>query len=199
MLLANRQKIFRYLFIPQFLAAAVFLSFSYGTGKVHARLLLKSARTNGTIVDFRSALISHRSGSSRSYWSTIYEPLIEFTANGRVFRVQEWKGSESRIGLGSSVPILYDPEDPSVAMMDRGPSNWLPWAPCFVIGLILALACFQGLILFLFQRNPEPTPDAQTPSVSSLLTAFFSVRARCLCGSLFFLCDLGTRPLCSLC
>lgn len=161
-MLANREKILRYAFIPQFLAAAVFLSFSYGTGKVHARLLLRSARTQGTIVDFRSALISHRSGSSSSYWSTIYEPLVEFTANGREFRVQEWKGSESRVGLGSSVPVLYDPEDPSVAMLDRGPSNWLPWAPFFVIGVILALASLKGLFLFLFQRDPAHAPGAQT-------------------------------------
>lgn len=161
-ILANREKIFRYLFIPQLLAAAIFLSFSYATGKVHARLLSRSARTQGTIVGFQSALISHRSGSANSYWSTIYEPLVEFTANGRVFRVQEWKGSESRVGLGSSVPIIYDPADPSVAMLDRGPSNWLPWALCFVIGLIFALAALKGLFAFLLHRNPQCTAGAQT-------------------------------------
>src|SRR5215470_14869037 len=132
-LLANRERISRYIFIPQLVAAAIFLSFAYGTGKVHARLLFRSARTQGTIVGFKSALIS--CGSSTSYSYTIYEPLIEFAANDRVFRVQEWKGSESRAGLGWSVPVIYDPADPSVAMLDRGPSNWLPWAPCFAIGV----------------------------------------------------------------
>jgi len=161
-MLANREKIFRYLFIPQFLVAALFLSFSYATGKVHARLLLRSARTQGTIVGFRSALISHRSNSGGSRWSTIYEPLVEFSANGRVFHIQEWQGSESRVGLGSSVPIIYEPADPSVAMLDRGPSNWFPWAPCFVIGLILALVSLKGFFLFLFQQNPEPAVGAQT-------------------------------------
>src|SRR5882724_10186839 len=38
--LANRARIFRYYFIPQFLAAALFLSFAHATGRVHARLLL---------------------------------------------------------------------------------------------------------------------------------------------------------------
>src|SRR5215831_11890979 len=153
-LLANRERISRYIFIPQLLAAAIFLSFAYGTGKVHARLLFRSARTQGTIVGFKSALISR--GSSTSYSSTIYEPLVEFTVNDRVFRVQEWKGSESRVGLGSSVPVIYDPADPSVAMLDRGPSNWLPWAPCFVVGLVVGLASLKGLFVFLLVRPNSP-------------------------------------------
>ena len=69
-LLANRERIFRYIFIPQFLAAVVFLTFAYATGKVHARLLFRSAQTQGTIVAFKTAQISHRSGSS-NYYSTI--------------------------------------------------------------------------------------------------------------------------------
>jgi hypothetical protein len=148
--LANRERIARYIFIPQLLAAAIFLSFAYGTGKVHARLLFRSARTQGTIVDFRPALISHRSSSGNSSYSTIYEPLVEFRVNDRAFRVQEWKGSESRVGLGSSVAVIYDPADPSVAMLDRGPSNWLPWAPCFAVGLVVGLASLKGLFVFLF-------------------------------------------------
>ena len=159
-LLANRERIFRYIFIPQFLAAALFLSFAYGTGKVHAPLLFRSARTQGTIVNFKPALISYRSSSGSTSYSTIYEPLVEFTANDRVFRVQEWKGSESRVGLGWSVPVIYDPADPSVAMLDRGLSNWLPWAPFFVIGLIVGLASLKGLFAFMFAapRSPAVTP-----------------------------------------
>jgi len=156
-LLANRERISRYIFIPQLLAAAIFLSFGFGTGKVHARLLFRSARTQGTIVYLKPAVISNQSSSGSTSYSTIYEPLIEFTANDRVFRVQEWKGSSSRAGLGSFVPVIYDPLDPSVAMLDRGPSNWLPWAPCFAIGVVLALASLKGLFVFLFvtPRSPD--------------------------------------------
>ena len=78
-LLANRERFSRpsrYFFILQFLVAAIFLSFGYGTGTVHARLLFRSARTQGTIVDFKTALISSSSSSgSSSYWA-IYEPLV---------------------------------------------------------------------------------------------------------------------------
>lgn len=155
-LLANRGQIFRYFFIPQLLAAVIFLSFSYATGKVHARLLFRSALTQGKIVGSKSAVISHRrSGSGDTFYSTIYEPLVEYTANDRVFRVQEWKGSKSTVALGSSVPVIYDPADPSVAMLDRGLANWIPWAPCFGIGLILAMASLRGFFAFLFQPSPE--------------------------------------------
>jgi hypothetical protein len=154
--LANRERISRYIFIPQLLAAAIFLIFAYGTGKVHARLLSRSARTQGTIVSFKPALISHRSSSGTSSYSTIYEPLVEFAVNNRVFRVQEWKGSESRVGLGWSVPVIYDPADPSVAMLDRGLWNWLPWAPFFAIGLVVGLASLKGLFVFLFAPPRSP-------------------------------------------
>ena len=148
-LLANREKIFRYIFIPQLLAAVLFLSFGYATGRVHAHLFFKGALTRGTIVGLKPVLFNRRSSSGSNWYTTIYEPTVEFTTNDRVVRFQEFKGSESRAGLGWSVPVLYDPADPAVAMIDRGFWNWLPWAPFFAIGLILALASLKGLFRFL--------------------------------------------------
>lgn len=149
-LLANREKIFRYMFIPQFLVAAIFLSFAYGTGHVHAHLLFKSAQTHGTIVYLKPVEFSERSSAgSTTRYTTIYEPLVEFNNGDRVVRFQEWKGSESRVGAGSSVPVIYDPSNPSFAMIDRGFSNWLPWAPFFAIGVVLSLASLKGLFRFL--------------------------------------------------
>jgi uncharacterized protein DUF3592 len=160
--LANREKIARYLFIPQFLAAALFLSFAYATGHVHAHLLFKGARTRGTIVDLKPVKFSDRSRSGSNWYTTIYEPLVEFNAGDRVVRFQEWKGSESRVGMGWSVPVIYDPADPSFAMIDRGCWNWLPWAPCFVIGLPVALASLRGFLAFFFRR--ARTPDLSPSS-----------------------------------
>jgi Protein of unknown function (DUF3592) len=155
-MLANREKIFRYLFIPQFLAAALFLGFAYITGNVHAHLLFKGARTRGTIVDLKPVKFSNRSSSGSNWYTTISEPLVEFNAGDRVVRFQEWKGSESRVGIGWSVPVIYDPADPSFAMLDRGFSNWLPWAPCFGIGLILTLASLKGFFAFFFASHRSP-------------------------------------------
>ena len=158
-MLANRAKIFRYYFIPQFLAAALFLSFAYATGKTHARLLVTGTRTQGRIVALKPVRFQSRSNSGTSHSTTIYEPTVEFTANDRVVRFQEWKGSESNAGLGWAVPVIYDPSDASYAMMDRGWWNWLPWAPCFAGGLIVGLAAIKGLFVFLFRPAPEPAPS----------------------------------------
>ena len=133
--LANREKIARYSFIPQFLAAALFLSLAYATGHVHAHLLFKGARTRGTIVDLKPVKFSDRSSSGSNWYTTIYEPLVEFSA-----------------GMGWSVPVIYDPADPSFALIDRGSWNWLPWAPCFVIGLPVALASLRGFLAFFARR-----------------------------------------------
>ena len=150
------------MFIPQFLAAAVFLSFAYGTGRVHAHLLFKGSSTHGTIVDFRVVHFRQTSGSVTAHGTTIYEPIVEFPSGDRLVRFQEFKGSESRVGLGWSVPVLYDLADPSFAMVDRGFWNWLPWAPCFLIGLPVAIASFKGFMVFLIRRAPaaelSPSP-----------------------------------------
>jgi uncharacterized protein DUF3592 len=150
-LLANREKLIRYAFIPQVLAAAIFLSFSYVTGKDHARLLFKGVRTQGTIIAFKAVRMPNRSSSgTTNSMTTIYEPLIEFSAGDRTFRVQEWKGSRISERPGRSVVVLYNPANPSVAMMDRGISNWIPWAITLACGLPVALAALKGLLVFLF-------------------------------------------------
>jgi hypothetical protein len=99
---------------------------------------------------------SRSSTGGAAFGQTVYLPAVEFRAGDRVVHFQEWKGEASSGGLGLSVPVLYDPANPSIAMIDRSYWNWLPWAPCFAIGLILALASIKGLFAFLFHRNPVP-------------------------------------------
>jgi hypothetical protein len=158
-ILANRSRILRYCFIPQLLVAALFLSFAYATGKTHVRLLVGGVHTQGKIVGLKPVLFRSRSNSSSTQERTIYEPTVEFTANDRIVRFQEWKGSESNAGLSWAVPVIYDPSDSSYAMIDRGFLNWLPWAPCFAIGFIAGFAAIKGLLLFLFRREPQPEPS----------------------------------------
>ena len=162
-MLANRAKIFRWMFIPQLLVAALFLGFSYYTGHVHARLLVSGARATGKIIALKPVRMWERSSTTVSSLSrTIYEPLVEFSVGDRTFRVQEWKGSESKAGLGWSVPVLYDPANPSIAMMDRGLSNWIPWGIAFLIGLPVALSGLKGLFIFLFAVSPAPPSAVRT-------------------------------------
>jgi|ERR1051325_10315817 hypothetical protein len=148
----NRQKYFRYLFLLQFVAAIPFLWFSYETGKVHARLSLHGSRTRGTIV----AVVPVRYSSSSGMSSTAYEPVVTFTAgpgsHADEFRFQEWKATKVAPAIGTNVSVLYDPEDPDIAMLDRGYLNYLPWAPCAAIGAFLVLVAVKGFVTQLFSR-----------------------------------------------
>ncbi len=146
-LAANREKILRYAFLPQLLVALLFLGFAYRTGKDHYHLLLAGTRTQGTIIGFKPVVFR---SSSNSFSHTAYMPIIQFLAGDPVVQFQDWKALRSDPGVGSQVPVFYDPSDTSVAMMDRGATNWLPWAPCSAIGLLLALAGLKGLLVFLF-------------------------------------------------
>ncbi len=153
-LIANRERLFRWMFIPQLLVALVFPGFSYRTGRTHVRLLLRGAQVQGRIVSLRPVRIFTGSSSRLSDSSVVYLPLVEFTANGRLVHFEEWKGARSDSGVGAFVPVLYDPTDVSTAMLDRGTQNWLPWAPCFAIGLLLLPASLKGFFAFL--GSPQP-------------------------------------------
>src|SRR5215831_14587399 len=121
----NRERIFRYAFLLPFVAAIPFLWFGYVTGNVHARLLLDGKATTGTIVAGVPVHFSSRSGSV----STAYESVVIFTVGTDEFRFQEWKARKLPPAIGAKVPVLFDPADPEMAMVDRGYLNYLPWAP----------------------------------------------------------------------
>lgn len=149
-LIANRERIFRYFFIPQFIAAIPFLWFGYATGKVHTHLLFKGAATTGTVVAVVPVQFSSRSSSSLS--STAYESVVSFMAGNDEFRFQEWKATRFAPNIGTHVPVIYDPTDPDVAMVDRGGRNYLPWVPFSAIGIFLFLVALKGLLTLLFRR-----------------------------------------------
>jgi hypothetical protein len=153
---ANREKLIRYAFIPQFLAALPFLLFGYSTGKVHAHLLLKSATTMGTVVAAVPVQFS-RGSSSSSFASnqTSYEAVVAFMAGDRQFRFQEWKATSLPPNLGAPVSVIYDPADPATAMVDRGYWNLLPWAPCAASGLFLFLAALKGFLAIFLSSRPQ--------------------------------------------
>ncbi len=155
-LVANRAKIARYLFIPQLLIAFLFLGFAYQTGHSRVRLLSRGVETQGRIVSFRAERMSQQTTSNSRLSATDYAylPTVEFPAPGRIVRLEEWMGYGTDSGVGTMVPILYDPADPSVAMIDRGAVNWLPWAPCAAIGTLLALAATRSLVSLLLSIIP---------------------------------------------
>ena len=154
-LTANREKILRYAFVFQFLAALPFLLFAYSTGKVHTRLLLRGAATTGTVV--ASVPVQFASGSTpASSRRTSYEAVVVFLVGEDQFRFQEWKATRAAPSLGARVPVIFDPADPDIAMVDRGYLNYLPWAPCAVSGGFLAMVAFKGLLSLLFSQVRSP-------------------------------------------
>jgi hypothetical protein len=153
----NGARLLRYAFIPQLLVALVFLGFTYRTGKDFVHLLRKGARTRGKIVGFQPVLFqTHRSPSSTgSLGRTVYLPVVEFRVDDRLVRFREQKLLPNGEGIGWSATVLYDPSDLSIAMVDRSSWNWFPWAPFFVIGLVVGLAGLKGFCDFLFRQAPN--------------------------------------------
>ena len=150
LLTENRAKILRYAFIFQFIAAMPFLWFAHATGRQHAHLVLKGARTAGTVVTSVPIHVSN---------STSYEAVVSFSSGADQFRFQEWKSERIAPTLGAKVTVLFDPADPDIAMVDRGYLNYLPWAPCAVIGLLLAFVASKGMLTLFFSKEPLPWPN----------------------------------------
>ncbi len=152
--------------MPQLLVAAVLFSFANSTGKTDMHLLLKGARTQGKIVGFqKQKFYSYRSRNRLSTGTpgyNVYLPIVEFESQGALARFEEHKVLPSGEGVGWEVPVLYDPANPSLAMIDRSYWNYIPWGPALAMAVILSLASIKGLFVFLFQRNPEPATNIET-------------------------------------
>ncbi len=156
-MLANRARILRYAFVPQFLVAVALLAFAHFTGKTDLHLLLRGARTRGKIVGFqRRQLQTHRNPSSTGMFGrNVYLPIVEFEAQGAIVRFEDPKLVSQGESVGWPVAVLYDPRNVSLAIIDRPFWNWMPWAPFLAIGVLLALMSLRGLFsLALPKRVP---------------------------------------------
>jgi hypothetical protein len=139
-LTSNREKILRYAFIPQALAGLLLLGLAYSMGHVHFHLIREGVRAPGRIISYKQENFRRSSGS----FSTGYMPIVEFHANDHFIQFQDWLGSSIAGSTNVPVIVLYDPANPSVAMIDRPAWNWIPWAPAFAVGLFLVLVAVRG-------------------------------------------------------
>jgi hypothetical protein len=148
----NREKIFRYAWIPQLFAGLVFLGLGYFMGHAHFHLVREGVRVPGRIVGYKQE--SFRSSSSTtSSTTTSYMPIVEFHTNERFIQFQDWLGTKIAGSKNAPVTVLYDPANPLVAMIDRPAWNWLPWAPILALGLFLVLVAIKGF--FRSRRSAE--------------------------------------------
>jgi hypothetical protein len=135
------QKLRRYGALLQALLGLFLIYFGYFGGRAHFHLIRYGLRTQGRIVGHATEYFRSRSGNSND---TAYMPIVEFRTGNRVIHFENWLGSSSTGNLHTSVIVLYDPADPTTAMIDRPVMNWIPWAPCFVVGVILVLVAIKG-------------------------------------------------------
>jgi hypothetical protein len=139
----NREKIFRYAWIPQLFAGLVFLGLGYFMVHAHFHLIREGVRAPGRIVGYKQE--SFRSSSSTTFSTTTsYMPIVEFHTNERFIQFQDWLGTKIAGSKNAPVTVLYDPANPLVAMIDRPAWNWLPWAPIFALGFFLVLVAIKG-------------------------------------------------------
>jgi uncharacterized protein DUF3592 len=128
--------------IIQIVVGTFLLVFGYWIGHDHCRLVLSGAKAQGKLVAFNGRQFVHNSGGS-SYSDTASMPIVEFQAQGQTVRFRDWVGSNFRTPMGGFVQILYDPQHPSNAMIDRPLMNWIPWAPMIAGGTLLLISGFR--------------------------------------------------------
>jgi hypothetical protein len=149
---ANREKIFRYAWIPQLFGALVFLGLGYFMGHAHFHLIRQGVRAPGRIVGYKQESF-RRTSSNTSSTSTGYMPIVEFHINDRFVQFEDWLGTGIAGSKNIPVIVLYDPAHPTQAMIDRPVWNWIPWAPTFAVGFLLAFSAINRF--FKSRRSPE--------------------------------------------
>ena len=130
--------------ILQIVAGLFLVTGSFFMGKVNVRLLLRGAKTDGRIVGYQQRSI--RTKNDSSVGSTAYMPVVEYQLASKVVRFEDWLGAAIAGDINKPVTVLYDPANPSIAMIDRGLWNWLPWGPVLVVGILLLLAGIKNLL-----------------------------------------------------
>jgi len=147
----NRNRILRFAFLFQFIAAIPFLGLGFVTGRIPAHLLLSGKPAPGFVVNV-VPVHQYAVNSLGNLYSrrTTHELIIEFFPGVEPVRFREARGSSIEIVRGSPVDVIYDPANPEIAMRDRGFRNYLPWAPCVAIGGFLFLVAAKGLLTLFF-------------------------------------------------
>jgi len=141
---ANREKILRWAWVVQLFVALMFLGFAWHTGKDRARLIYSGARTQGTVVAYQQ--VYFRDSRQLSSGRNSYRPVVEFQASDHNVRFKDMIGTRVAGPTRAQVTVLYDAANPNVAMIDRGRTNWLPWAPPLAIGAFLAIVALVGFL-----------------------------------------------------
>jgi Protein of unknown function (DUF3592) len=141
----NKEKMLRYTRIMEVVVGVFLLCLGYYIGKDHFHLIRDGVRVPGTIVGYKQEYFPGSFGrSSRS--SQAFMPIVKFQAGLQDVEFKDWMGTNNAV-KNIQVTVLYDPEKPSLAMIDRPVWNWIPWAPTLGVGLFLFFVGVRGWMM----------------------------------------------------
>lgn len=141
----NKEKMLRYTRIAEVVAGAFLLCLGYYIGKDHFHLIRDGVRVPGTIVGYKQEYFPGSFGRS-TRTSQAFMPIVKFQAGLRDVEFKDWMGTNNAV-KNIRVTVLYDPEKPSLAMIDRPVWNWIPWAPTLGMGLFLFFVGVRGWMM----------------------------------------------------
>lgn len=132
---SNATKVRRISHWLQVVTGLVLVALAWQFGKAPVALLAGGSRATGEIVRFEEVT----SASGRRPAHSAFHPVVEFTVSGQRVQFRDRWGSGSSGGVHARVPVLFDPKEPSVALIDRPLLNWIPWAPILAVGVFLVV------------------------------------------------------------
>lgn len=128
----------------QIVTGSILIALAYFIGNLQFDLIRNGIRTTGKIVRFEYLTYSMSSAHGfRS--SSAFHPVVELKVDGQRVEFRDRIGSVSGAGMNATVPVLFNPKLPTMAMIDRPFWNWLPWAPTLAVGAILLLIGLRGV------------------------------------------------------
>ncbi|MBM5571224.1 MULTISPECIES: DUF3592 domain-containing protein [Deefgea] len=117
------------------------LGFAQQTGLERLALLWDGQRAAGQIVRYIEV---EPVRFSESVW---FKAMVVYEHNGQQIEFADWNSREYASGVPQEVVVLFDPQQPSQAMIRRGNVlDWMPWAPFAVLGVFLLIVGLLGLV-----------------------------------------------------
>jgi hypothetical protein len=117
------------------------LVLAYQTGLERLTLLWHGQTTVGQIVRYIEV------EPERSSEPTWFKAIVIFEHDDRQIEFADWNSREYSAGVPEQVEVLYDPQQPTQAMIRRGNIlDWMPWAPFALLGVFLLIVGLLGLL-----------------------------------------------------
>ncbi|WP_028449008.1 DUF3592 domain-containing protein [Chitinibacter tainanensis] len=121
----------RWVWCLQLVVGLALLGLSYELGAERYPLVLRGELVQGQLLRYER-LPPDQTQAER------YRVHVSFIHNGRRYQFADWNLLRARGGVAEQPTVIYDPTEPTLAMLDRGAwRNPLPWLPPALVGMFL--------------------------------------------------------------